>query len=108
VSFASFKHEPELTADSAGVPQVVLPVWIDTYDFAIRVEYLGIGVWGNRVAAPYAEGAELGGALVQVVDGSDSAAMLAKARQIAVPFQERPGRHVAYEKVVAILNGNGK
>jgi UDP:flavonoid glycosyltransferase YjiC (YdhE family) len=95
-----------LTIDSAGVPQVVLPVWIDTYDFAIRVEYLGIGIWGNRVSAPYAEGLELSQALVQVVDGDDSAAMLAKAKQIAVPFQNRPGRHVAYEKVVEILNHN--
>jgi UDP:flavonoid glycosyltransferase YjiC (YdhE family) len=93
-----------LTADSAGVPQVVLPVWIDTYDFAIRVEYLGIGVWGNRVAAPYAVGSELGKALIEVVDGDDSTAMLAKAKQIAAPFQDRPGRHVAYEKVVDILN----
>ncbi|KAK6001619.1 hypothetical protein QM012_002950 [Aureobasidium pullulans] len=88
----------------AGVPQVILPVWIDTYDFAIRVEYLGIGVWGNRVAAPHAEGSELGRALVQVVDGDDSAAMLAKAKQIAAPFQKRPGRQIAYEKVVEILN----
>ncbi|KAI4847747.1 UDP-glucoronosyl and UDP-glucosyl transferase family protein [Aureobasidium sp. EXF-8845] len=88
----------------AGVPQVVLPVWIDTYDFAIRVEYLGIGVWGNRTAAPYAEGLELGRALIEVVDGDNSAAMLEKARQIAVPFQNRPGRHVAYEKVVHVLN----
>lgn len=79
-------------------------MWIDTYDFAIRVEYLGIGVWGNRVAAPYVEGPELGKALLQVVGGDDSAAMLAKARQIAVPFQQQPGRHVAYEKVVDILN----
>ncbi|KAI4847252.1 UDP-glucoronosyl and UDP-glucosyl transferase family protein [Aureobasidium sp. EXF-8845] len=88
----------------AGVPQVVLPVWIDTYDFAIRVEYLGIGVWGNRVAAPHAEGLELGQALVKVVDGDNSAAILEKARQIAVPFQNGPGRHVAYEKVVDVLN----
>lgn len=90
--------------NSAGVPQVVLPVWIDTYDFAIRVEYLSIGVWGNRAAAPYVEGLELGKALVQVVDGDDSAAMLAKAKQIAVPFQKRPGRQVACEKVMEVLN----
>jgi hypothetical protein len=67
---------------------------------------LGIGVWGNRVAAPYAEGSELGKALVQVVNGDGSAAMLAKAKQIAVSFQERPGRHVAYGKVVEIMNNN--
>ncbi|KAG9716470.1 hypothetical protein KCU73_g15634, partial [Aureobasidium melanogenum] len=88
----------------AGVPQVVLPVWIDTYDFAIRVEYLGIGIWGNRAAAPYAEGSELSKALVKVVDGDNSAAMSAKAKQIAAPFQHRPGRRVAYERVVEILD----
>ncbi|THW62868.1 UDP-glucoronosyl and UDP-glucosyl transferase family protein [Aureobasidium pullulans] len=87
----------------AGVPQVVLPVWIDTYDFAIRVEYLGIGVWGNRVAAPYVGASELGTAFLKVVDGRESAGMMIKAKSIAVPFQEHPGRQVAFEKMTEIL-----
>ncbi|KAL7922835.1 glycosyltransferase family 1 protein [Trichoderma austrokoningii] len=32
----------------AGVPQVILPAWSDCFDYAQRVEYLGIGRWGNR------------------------------------------------------------
>lgn len=40
-------------AIGTGVPQVVLPMWVDLYDYAVRVEYLGVGVWGSRDAAPY-------------------------------------------------------
>lgn len=40
-----------LTKSSAGVAQIVLPVGFDNSDFAARVEYLGIGLWGNKKAS---------------------------------------------------------
>ncbi|OJI99004.1 hypothetical protein ASPVEDRAFT_97195, partial [Aspergillus versicolor CBS 583.65] len=52
---------------AAGVAQVVCPVWLDTYDFAARVEFLGVGVRGNAVAAPGVEGGELGRAICLVM-----------------------------------------
>ncbi|THU92235.1 UDP-Glycosyltransferase/glycogen phosphorylase [Dendrothele bispora CBS 962.96] len=58
-------------AVKAGVPQVVMPVWQDTYDFARRAEGLGVGVCGNRKAAPGAEREEFGRALVRVVGIGD-------------------------------------
>jgi UDP:flavonoid glycosyltransferase YjiC (YdhE family) len=91
-----------LIIHSAGVPQIVLPVWIDTYDFATRVEYLQIGVWGSRNAAPRVEAEELGIALVKVIDSDSSAAMAAKAKAIAPT--KREGREVATEKIIELLN----
>ncbi|KAI0196451.1 hypothetical protein F4808DRAFT_305281 [Astrocystis sublimbata] len=34
----------------AGIPQVILSMWYDTFDYATRIEHLGIGVYGNRDA----------------------------------------------------------
>jgi hypothetical protein len=47
----------------AGVPQVVLPQWYDTYDYAAKVEWLGVGVFGNKRCAPGIEGSEFAKAL---------------------------------------------
>jgi hypothetical protein len=60
-------------------------------------------VWGNRVAAPYVGASELGTAFLKVVDGRESAGMVIKAKSIAFPFQEHPGRQVAFEKMTEIL-----
>lgn len=65
---------------AAGVAQVVCPVWLDTYDFAARVEFLGVGVRGNAVAAPGVEGAELGRAICLVMNGKD--AVWKRAREV--------------------------
>ncbi|OGM39469.1 UDP-glucoronosyl and UDP-glucosyl transferase family protein [Aspergillus bombycis] len=51
----------------AGVPQVIIPVWLDTYDFALRAEWLGIGIWASRKTAPGVNGPELGQALIRVL-----------------------------------------
>lgn len=88
---------------SAGVPQIILPVWIDTYDFATRVEFLGVGTWGSHTAAPRVEASELGRALVKVVDSSESAGMRQKAKAISEPLRKVEGRVVACEKMIEIL-----
>ncbi|THU92068.1 UDP-Glycosyltransferase/glycogen phosphorylase [Dendrothele bispora CBS 962.96] len=54
-------------AVKAGVPQIVMPVWLDTYDFARRVEFLEIGVYGSKTSAPGADAEEFGQALLRVV-----------------------------------------
>ncbi|OAA48784.1 3-hydroxyacid dehydrogenase/reductase [Cordyceps fumosorosea ARSEF 2679] len=70
-------------AVSAGVPQIVLPVWFDTYDFARRVEYLGVGRIGNRSNAPKCCKDELGPILKQVVLDDAGCEIQAKARKLA-------------------------
>jgi UDP:flavonoid glycosyltransferase YjiC (YdhE family) len=85
------------------VPQVILPVWYDTYDFACRAEYLGIGVWGSRKAAPAVNGPELGQALVQVLASDQSMAMQDKAKTIASQLGPKEGRIIACDKIISIL-----
>ncbi|CAG7959066.1 unnamed protein product [Penicillium olsonii] len=93
-------------AVQAGVPHVVLPVWYDTYDFATRVEWLGIGVWGNKTAAPSIDGAELGAALVRVVTGAEAMCMFLKALDLTDNLRE--GRVVACEKIIQLLRAGEK
>ncbi|KAJ5362845.1 hypothetical protein N7541_003689 [Penicillium brevicompactum] len=91
-------------AIQAGVPHVVLPVWFDTYDFATRAEWLGIGVWGNKSAAPHIDGAELGDALVRVIASDESVNMFLKAQEIMGNLGE--GRVIACEKIIELLEAS--
>lgn len=70
-------------AVAAGVPQIVCPVWLDTYDFATRVEYLGIGARGNSTAAPKINSEELALALGKVVAQGAVEGMRKQARKLA-------------------------
>lgn len=56
---------------------------MDTYDFANRAEYLGIGIWGNKRAKPGCRVDELGSALVNVLMGPRSTEMKHKATELA-------------------------
>ncbi|KAE8350897.1 hypothetical protein BDV28DRAFT_150494 [Aspergillus coremiiformis] len=87
----------------AGVPQVILPVWLDTYDFALRAEWLGIGVWGSRKTAPAVNGPELGQALIRVLASAQSAAIQDKAKSIACQLGPKEGRVIACEKIISLL-----
>ncbi|KAF4591727.1 glycosyltransferase family 1 [Ophiocordyceps camponoti-floridani] len=69
-----------------GVPQVVLPQWTDTYDYAERVELLGIGRLGNRSTMPRWTATELAEALTDVLtDG----AVVRRAAGLAELCRER-------------------
>ncbi|RKU40519.1 hypothetical protein DL546_002153 [Coniochaeta pulveracea] len=67
----------------AGVPQVVLPQWTDCYDYAQRVEMLGIGRLGNRTAKPLWTKKELGDVLSEVLLGKSSESIQRKASALA-------------------------
>lgn len=77
-------------------------MWYDTYDFATRVEWLRIGVWGNRSVAPRVDGRELGQALVRVVASDDSVRMFLEAQEIASKLGE--GRVIACEKIIELVD----
>ncbi|KAI8954681.1 hypothetical protein F4801DRAFT_532616 [Xylaria longipes] len=93
----------------AGIPHVILAMWYDTFDYATRIEYLGIGVYGNRAAgrncvvnnenyqAPLmVDGQEFGDALLKVVGrvkGDRNAdAMREKAAQLGEVCRKSGGR----------------
>lgn len=68
---------------SAGVPQVILPVWSDTYEAPRRAELLGVGCWGNPTSAPKCAAVEVGPALIDVVLGPKAVQMRARAKEVA-------------------------
>ncbi|KAF7541495.1 hypothetical protein G7054_g581 [Neopestalotiopsis clavispora] len=91
----------------AGVPQIVLAMWYDTFDYATRVEYLGIGVYGNRhkghscvidnenyVAPNLIDGEEFGAALLKTIgrEKGDADAMRQKAKQLGEVCRKSGGR----------------
>lgn len=96
-----------LTIDSAGVPQVVLPCWLDTLDFANRVEWLGIGVYGSRSAAPSVEAREWSQALLRVLgDAPEALRMKEKARKLSAISARPGGRKKACEKIIELLESS--
>lgn len=92
------KNDTNNTA-RAGVPQIILPIWFDTYDFAHRVEYLEIGIWGNRQHVPEVQGHELGEALRRVLSTEGGLSMKQRAREIASKLADKEGRVLACEKI---------
>ncbi|PLB47923.1 UDP-glucoronosyl and UDP-glucosyl transferase family protein [Aspergillus steynii IBT 23096] len=86
----------------AGVPQIVLPTWFDTYDFAHRAEFRGIGVWGNRNTAPAVKGVDLGKALIRVLASEESIGMADRAKKVVTQL-EGEGRTIACEKIVDLI-----
>jgi 2-acylglycerol O-acyltransferase 1 len=67
----------------------------DCYDHAARVEWLGLGVWGNRHAAPYWTDEEAGDAILKVL--SDSS-YTEKAKALVRP-KDQEGRFIAARKI---------
>jgi UDP:flavonoid glycosyltransferase YjiC (YdhE family) len=81
----------------AGVPQVILPQWFDTYDCPVRVEWLGIGLHGSRNVAPKINGLELSLALLRVLKDKE---IQRRARAIGDLCKTTEGRVVAHDQIV--------
>lgn len=87
----------------AGVPHIVLGLWVDTYNQATLVEWLGIGVWGNRHSAPRFNSEELGAAFVGVCGGGSQAlAMRVKAKELRDIYRKDPGRSAAAREIAKL------
>ncbi|KAK4247343.1 glycosyltransferase [Corynascus novoguineensis] len=85
---------------TCAVPQVVLPAWLDCYDFANRAELLGIGRWGNKKAMPYVTKDELGPILVEVVLGPKASEMRTRVKDLAELCGKTPGVTVAASNIL--------
>ncbi|KAH8678297.1 hypothetical protein BX600DRAFT_507255 [Xylariales sp. PMI_506] len=88
----------------AGVPQVLLPLWADCYDFGNRVELLKVGRWANQKAKPRWKRDELGSCLDDVLFGPHFPEFLATAQDIASHYYESRGREKAAEEILKALN----
>lgn len=70
---------------------MILPQWVDTYDFAVRTEMLGIGIYGSsRKTQPRWSAAELGPKLVRATMGEEARNMRAKVQQLSRVCRDGP------------------
>ncbi|TEA15892.1 Glycosyltransferase sdnJ [Colletotrichum sidae] len=93
----------------AGVPQVILPVWADTFDFAHRAELLGIGRWGSRKHAPGYGAEELGAAMKEVVVGDGARKLRQRAKAVAKERESHgEGHDVAAKHILQALASSGR
>lgn len=86
-----------------GVPQIVLPQWLDTYDCATRVEWLGIGINGSRTAAPDLDAAEFSKALIQILRDEK---IRSKASAMKDLCSKNEGRVIAHDQIVDFCSMN--
>jgi len=90
----------------AGVPHLVLPVWFDTYDFAAKVEFLGVGLYGSKSSAPRIGAEEFAEKVgVMVGEGEGAVRIKRRARELGVLCGGREGRIVAAERILEAVKG---
>jgi len=84
----------------------VLACWFDTMDNAAKVEFLKVGTFGNRRAAPDAECEEFSRNLLKVVgDGTaqgdlDTAQIKRRAIEVGEASRKRGGARAAGDKIM--------
>lgn len=79
-----------------------MPAWYDTYDYALRVEMLGIGIYGSRSGAPRVDAEELSRALITMTSPKNSTGELIRerAKQLGMVMQKYGGRDLGAEKIL--------
>ena len=91
----------------AGTPQIVLPLWVDLYNFAVLVEYLGVGVWAGKKSSPVWEPKELSEAFLMVIDGGEtSVAMRKEAKRLGDICQKKSGRDIAASVIARLARSD--
>lgn len=81
----------------------MLAAWVDLYDYATRVEYLDIGIWGNKLGAPDWTAGELSTALLAVLDNSSQAQRIrTSAKELGSKFDEASGSACAARELASL------
>jgi UDP:flavonoid glycosyltransferase YjiC (YdhE family) len=78
-------------------------MWCDTYDYAVRAEWLGVGVWGSRHAAPLWTADEIGQSVLRVISADEGPVYHEKAKALAPPSKEQSGSAIAAREIVRLL-----
>jgi UDP:flavonoid glycosyltransferase YjiC (YdhE family) len=77
----------------------LLPTWFDTYKYATRVEWLGIGVFSSQKKAPHIDGSELSQALIKAITDEK---ITKRARELGELCSKKEGRLVASEAIAKL------
>ncbi|KAI0869765.1 hypothetical protein GGS24DRAFT_477829 [Hypoxylon argillaceum] len=94
-------------AIAAGIPQVVVPMWLDCYNYAALAEDVGVGVYATRDTAPKWTVESLRDSFLKVLDGGEEGRKMAeKAKGLGEIARKDPGRYVAAREI-ARLAGSG-
>ena len=94
--------------DSAGIPHIILPQWGDLYDNAVRVEYLGLGIYGNKTRPPAVGAVEFGAALLRIVGpGPESEGFRQRACKVGELCRAAGGRKTAVDIILREMTKGG-
>lgn len=73
---------------------------------AVRAEYRGIGIYGNKSVAPDIEAVEFGEAVKRLVlPGKESEGFRTRAQAIGELCKKAGGKRTAVDKLVEIVDG---
>ncbi|KAM0547286.1 hypothetical protein ACHAPJ_010421 [Fusarium lateritium] len=89
---------------SAGLPQLILPLWADLYNYAALAETAGVGIWGCKATTPDWTSECLAAALLQVIHGGQVSVSLTKrAKQLGDKVRAgEKGRDIAAGEVARL------
>ncbi|KAM5346177.1 hypothetical protein ACJ41O_009182 [Fusarium nematophilum] len=85
-----------------GVPQVVLPIWFDLYNYASTAEYLGVGIWPTKDTAPGWNATSLSQCFLSALTGVSGEAMRKKAKKLGEIARQYEGSVMAAREVAAM------
>ncbi|KAL0951773.1 hypothetical protein HGRIS_008444 [Hohenbuehelia grisea] len=89
----------------AGVPQLILAMWLDLYDTASKVEYRGLGIYGNKSCAPGVDAVEFGKALARITtSGPEADQIKANTTRVAKLCKEAGGKKAAVDFILSTLD----
>ncbi|KAJ2984074.1 hypothetical protein NUW58_g6141 [Xylaria curta] len=90
-------------AVAAGIPHVVIPMWLDCYNYAQLAEDVGVGVYATRATAPTWTVEGLRDSFLKVLDGGEEGRqMREKAKKLGETARREPGRYVAAREVARL------
>ncbi|KAH8162100.1 hypothetical protein CIB48_g6159 [Xylaria polymorpha] len=89
-----------------GVPQLILPQWLDHYSFAQLAQNAGIGIWGCPDASPWWTADCLRDAFAMILGREPGDAIRSKAKYFGDIVQKDPGQNIVAREI-AKLAGSG-
>jgi UDP:flavonoid glycosyltransferase YjiC (YdhE family) len=76
--------------------QIIIPQWLNCYDYAAQVDYMGHGIYANRDHPMEIESSQLADALERALEpGQDAKKLQRRADKIAAKCKEAGGLETA-------------